>query len=181
MKTITFVTSNASKAQQVKKHLGIDVDYLDIEVAEIQSLDVNEVIEHKLREAYQVVDGPVMVDDTGFTVHAMGEFPGPLMKYFANSVKNSGVCKIVSLYEDKSATGFVSIGYYDGKTVKIVRGEVHGIVSDKPKGKNGFGWDPILIPDGYSQTRGEMSETDYDDTSPRKEALDKMRSYLKRK
>ena len=50
----------------------------------------------------------------------------------------------------------LSISYLN-KKIACVLGKVEGYISDKPKGKNGFGYDPIFIPDGYEQTFGEMN------------------------
>ena len=48
-----------------------------------------------------------------------------------------------------------SISFFDKKIASVL-GKVEGYISNKPKGKNGFGYDPIFIPDGYSKTFAEM-------------------------
>lgn len=175
---ITFITGNAGKAEQLSKYLGIPVNHHKIELTEIQSLDLNEVISHKAKEAYQQIKGPVIVDDVSLIIHSMGKLPGPFIKYFISELGNEGICTAVSQYENKSATAEVCIGYYDGDHLEVFSGVIEGSISNEPRGDGGFGWDAIFIPEGYSQTRSEMSESDYDDTSPRKFALDKLRHYL---
>ncbi len=75
----------------------------------------------------------------------------------------------------------MGIGVYDGENMEIFIGSIDGTIIDAPKGTGGFGWDCIVVPSGYSQTRAEMNETDYDATSPRKFALEKLEKYLKSK
>lgn len=182
MKTyITFITSNLSKVEQVSKYLGIPINHAKIDLVEIQSLDLNEVIEHKLREAYSKVQAPIMVDDAAVTITALGKLPGPFIKFFLSELGAEGICKLMKSFDDKQMKGEVGIGVYDGENMEIFIGSIDGTIIDAPKGTGGFGWDCIVVPNGYSQTRAEMNETDYDATSPRKFALEKLEKYLKAK
>lgn len=182
MKTdITFITSNPSKVEQVSKYLGIPINHAKIDLVEIQSLDLNEVIEHKLREAYSKVRAPIMVDDAAVTITALGKLPGPFIKFFLSELGAEGICKLMQSFDNKHMKGEVGIGVYDGENMEIFIGSIDGTIIDAPKGTGGFGWDCIVVPSGYSQTRAEMNETDYDATSPRKFALEKLEKYLKSK
>jgi inosine triphosphate pyrophosphatase len=178
-KQITFITGNIAKAEQLSKYLGLPVALHKLDLTEIQSLDLEEVVRHKAKEAFHQLNKPVVVDDVGVVIHALGLLPGPFIKYFVQELGNDGICKLISGYPDKSATATVSIGYYDGTDLQVFKGEITGKISDYPKGNGGFGWDQIFIPEGYSKTRSEMSEKDYDDTSPRRATLDKLENYLK--
>ena len=60
----------------------------------------------------------------------------------------------------------------------MFNGDVSGVISNSPRGKNGFGWDPIFIPDGHTNTWGEMDMDQQDKTSMRKIALKKLAVYL---
>lgn len=176
---ITFITGNVGKAEQLSKYLGVAVDHQKVDLPEIQSLSLSEVIEHKAREAFKVVNGPVIVDDVALTIRAMGKLPGPFIKFFIGEIGNEGICNLAQKFDDKSAEAEVCIGYFDGEHLEISSGIITGSIASSPKGEGGFGWDAIFIPDNYTQTRAEMSETDYDSTSPRKFALEKLNRYLK--
>jgi len=178
-KDLTFITGSTDKAEQLSGYLGFPVKHKKIDLVEIQSLDLEKVIEYKLKEAYALVKSPVIVDDVSLVINGMGRLPGPLIKFFLKEVKNEGLCKINSLYADKAAKGEVGIGYYDGREVKFFMGEIEGRIADEPKGEYGFGWDAIFIPNGYEITRGEMDKDDYDATSPRKFALEKLEEYFR--
>jgi len=176
--SITFITGNANKADQLSRYLGISVEHQKIDLTEVQSLDLAEVIKHKAEEAYRITQSPVTVDDVSLVIHSMGKLPGPFIKYFISELGNDGICKIASTFQDRSAIAQVCIGYYDGEHHEVCLGTIEGSIADEPRGDGGFGWDAIFIPHGYSQTRAEMSEEDYDATSPRKFALDRLKAYL---
>lgn len=180
-KPITFITGNPSKAEQLSKYLGFPITHNKIDLIEIQSLDLSEIIIHKAKEAYKHVNSPVIVDDVSLIVIPMGKLPGPFIKFFIKELGTEGICSLVSQFKDRSAQAEVCIGYFDGKKLEIFSGIIEGTISEFPKGKGGFGWDALFIPDGYEQTRAEMSEKDYDDTSPRKFALEKLSRYLRKR
>lgn len=178
-KSITFITGNPSKAEQLSKYLGIPVDHQKVDLNEIQSLDLKEVVAKKAQEAYDKVKNPVIVDDVSLVISSMGKLPGPFIKFFISELGNQGICKTV-LNSDRSAQAEVCIGYYDEGNLQIFSGIIEGSISHEPQGTGGFGWDAIFIPNGYNQTRAEMNEKDYDDTSPRKFALEKLKEFLKK-
>lgn len=177
-KSITFITGNSGKAEQLSKYLGIPVSHHKLDLTEIQSLNLTEVVKYKAIEAYKQLQKPVLVDDVELIIHTLGKLPGPFIKYFISELGNDGICKLITPYSDKSATATVAIGYHDGINVQIFSGEISGEISELPKGNGGFGWDQIFIPKDYTQTRAEMNSQDYDDTSPRKTALSKLQKHL---
>jgi non-canonical purine NTP pyrophosphatase (RdgB/HAM1 family) len=83
---------------------------------------------------------------------------------------------MVSNFENRSATAICCFAVYDGKEMQIARGEVKGTISEKVRGKNGFGWDVIFIPEGYEQTYGEMTAQQKNTISHRRRALDKLKA-----
>ena len=60
----------------------------------------------------------------------------------------------------------------------VFEGKINGRISIKPKGLNGFGYDPIFIPEGYEKTFAEMTPKEKNKISHRKIALTKMESFL---
>ena len=79
---ITFVTGNAFKADQVGWHLDMPLAHQKVDVDEIQSLDLAEVVRHKAMGAYKIIKTPVLVEDTSLTFESLGRLPGPLIKWF---------------------------------------------------------------------------------------------------
>jgi non-canonical purine NTP pyrophosphatase (RdgB/HAM1 family) len=179
MKPITFVTGNASKADQLARHLNYPIVHQKLDLAEIQSLDLKEIIEHKAKEAYRHIKKPLLVEDTSLTFIAMGKLPGPLIKWFLTELDNVGLCKILNGYDNRDALAEVCFGLYDGKKLDIFEGRMKGTIAEHPRGERGFGWDPIFIPEGQQKTWGEMSVGEQKETSMRRIALKKLEVFLK--
>lgn len=156
MTSVTFITGNAKKAEFMSKFLGYPVDHRKIELDEIQSLDVLEVIEHKAKQAYDKVKTPVLVEDIGLYFNAMGRLPGVFIRWFLEEIGNEGMCHLLDAYDDRSAVAKVCTAYYNGLLLKIFTGEVNGHISDKPHGDDGFGWNCIFVPSGADKTYAEM-------------------------
>ena len=177
----TFITSNISKAEQLSWHLGIELKHMAAEVPEIQSLSLLEVVEHKAKEAYKVVKGPVLVEDTSLVFNALGKLPGPLIKWFLHELDNEGLCRLLDNYSDRSAIASVLFGYYDGNKLYTFDGQTKGMIANQPKGELGFGWDPVFIPSNYDKTWAEMTMEEQSDSSMRRIALSKLEAFLKDK
>lgn len=178
MNSLTFITSNPEKAEQLRRHLDYELEHKKLDVHEIQSLDLEEVAIHKAQEAYKLMGSPVLVEDTALTFKALGALPGPLIKWFLTSLGNEGLSKILNTYGDRSALAEVCFALCDESGVKVFKGETEGTVAKEPRGEKGFGWDPIFIPKGYGQTWGEMDAEEQKETSMRRTALKKLQVYL---
>lgn len=178
---ITFVTGNQSKVDYLAKKLGRPVKHYRLDLVEIQSLDLHEVAEHKARQAYDKLRCPVLVEDVSLVVDAWGDLPGPLIKWFveANSVSDYGLLsRLADAFSDRSATARLVYALYGGDEIHFFEGEMRGTIAKDPAGKRGWGWDHVFINDGQSQTRGELDEQTYDETSYRLKAINKLKLYL---
>lgn len=176
---ITFITGNPGKMAQVQKYLSYPIAHQKLDLLELQSLDLKEVVTHKAHEAYKQLYSPVLVEDTSLTFNALGKLPGPLIKWFLTELGTAGLCKILNNYSDRSALAHVCFGLYDGKSLQLFEGQVSGSIALVAKGDNDFGWGPVFIPDGETKTWGEMTLEEQVGTSVRKIALQKLDAYLK--
>jgi len=177
--SLTFITGNPSKAEQLARHLDYSVAHQKLDLPEIQSLDLKEIVEHKAKEAYKQIKKPVLVEDTSLVFSALGKLPGPLIKWFLTELDNAGLCKMLDGYTDRSAHAEVCFGLYDGQELQIFDGGVKGTVAESPRGERGFGWNPIFIPEGSTKTWGEMTPEEQKETSMRRIALKKLEAFLK--
>lgn len=175
---LTFITGNPSKAEQLSRHLEYPVEHKKLDIPEIQSLDLKEIAEHKAKEAYKQIRGPVLVEDTSLVFHALGRLPGTLIKWFLAELDNEGLCRLLDGYQDRSAQAKVCFCFYDGNDLEVFEGEMNGTIANSPRGERGFGWDPIFIPSGKDKTWGEMNVEEQKETSMRKIALKKLEDYL---
>ena len=176
---ITFVTGNAFKADQVGWHLDMPLAHQKVDVDEIQSLDLAEVVRHKAMGAYKIIKTPVLVEDTSLTFESLGRLPGPLIKWFLEELDNVGLVKLLDGYPSRRAEARVLFGYFDGKEFQIFSGGTKGTIAPSPRGERGFGWDPIFIPDGHVKTWGEMTKEEQIATSMRRKALKKLAKAFK--
>jgi non-canonical purine NTP pyrophosphatase (RdgB/HAM1 family) len=175
---ITFITGNPVKAETLSQLLGHPVSHRRMELVEIQSLDLREVVASKAQEAYRSVKAPVLIEDSTLVFEAMGRLPGTLIKWFEQELGLEGLCRLLDGYPSRAATGQVLYGLFDGTTLETFYGETKGLIADHPRGENGFGWDPIFIPAGYTRTRGELTRQEQQDCSMRKAALAKLQAFL---
>lgn len=176
---ITFITGNAAKAEQLAKHLDHPIEHKKIDLPEIQSLDLEEIIEHKAKEAYKIIQSPVIVDDVSLKFNALGKLPGAFIRWFLDELGTAGLCKLLDGYSDRTSTGKICLGFYDGNVFKVFSEEVKGSMPLSPRGELGFGWDPIFIPNGYKKTWAEMEDSERNETYIRPKALKKLEKFLK--
>ena len=156
---ITFITGNQKKADYLAKYLGHPVNHVKIDLDEIQSLDLKEIVEHKVRQAYKKIKKPVIVEDVSLEFEALGGLPGPFIRFFVDQVPFETICSMVNSHS-RRATAKCVFGYYDGEELKLFESSLSGTIAEMPAGKNGYGWDKIFIPDGYTVTRAQLSEED---------------------
>lgn len=178
MEQIIFITGNLGKLQEVQRYLGVTLEHISLDLSEIQSLDLQEIVRDKTSRAYDKVRQPVLVEDVSFVFHALGKLPGPLIKWFEKELKNEGLCRLLD-GKDRSCTATVCYGYHDGKEIHIFDGSMHGSVADHELGTNSFGWAPIFIPDGYNRTYAELSSEEQSKVAMRRIALKKLHDFLK--
>jgi len=130
-----------------------------------------------------------LADDSGLEVNSLGGAPGVYSARYAGDGASDAqrtdklLAKLTKGIPGDRAARFVSavaIANSDGRILNVSLGVCEGRIAEVPKGSNGFGYDPIFIPDGYSQTFGELSEEVKNQISHRayalKGALDFLRS-----
>ena len=176
-KEILFITGNKKKLEEVRAITGIAINSKKLEIKEIQELDVKEVAKEKALSAFKQTGQPVIVDDTGMSIAALGGLPGALISWFLDTLKPEGIVELLSGKENRQASVSTCIAYADETGVYAFVGTVNGHISKLLRGKNGFGYDPIFIPDGYDKTYAEMNDDEKNKISMRKIALMKFKEF----
>lgn len=179
MQDITFVTGNKHKLTEMERILGVILKSEDIDLPEIQSLSLEEVAIEKAKQAFAIIQSPVIVEDISFVIHQFGKLPGPFIKWFMSEIGDTGLCHLIQKGEDRSVTTYACLVYYDGKDTKVFTGECHGSLAESPRSGEGFGFDFMFIPEGYDTTWSEMTREAKDSMSHRAQAAQKFRDYLK--
>ncbi len=174
---ITLITGNPGKAEEVSRYLGLEIEHQKLDLEEIQSLDLEEIVKDKAKRAFEKIKTPVLVEDVSFVFNSLGKLPGPLIKWFQKELGNEGLCRLVD-GKNRSCVATVCYGFCDGTDVKFFEGSMKGTVSDAPRGDNSFGWAPVFIPDGYDKTYAELTNEEQAKVAMRAEALKKFREFI---
>ncbi len=174
--TIYFVTGNEKKFREASKLIP-ELEQLNIDLPEIQSIDSKEVIGAKLHEAFKHHSGPFIVDDIAVHMDCLNGLPGPLIKWFLKTMGNEKIYEIAEKLGDCKTTAVCSIGYAKDKdNISFFEGKITGkLVTSKI---DGFGWDTIFQPDGFDKTFSEMSIDEKNKISMRGLAISKLKDFL---
>lgn len=183
--SLCFVSRNKNKYREYCVLLGFsDLKLAEIEIEEPQSMNLHVLVEEKIKIARpQLPNIPFFVEHTGLLLDAWKGLPGGLTRSFMETVGNEGICKMMQAYKgaERTARAIVVIGYsHPGGGVNTFEGEVTGTIALEPRGTGKFGWDPIFIPEGDTKTYAEMSLTEKNRTSMRRDAVEKFAKFLSR-
>ncbi len=176
-KNITFITGNQNKADYLAKYLGFTVQHVKLDLDEIQSLDLKKIVEHKVRQAYEKIKTPVIVEDVSLEFQALGGLPGPFIRFFISKMPLKAICSMID-GKTRKATARCIFGYFDGKNLKLLEGSLDGKISKTPEGENGYGWDKIFIPNGYTKTRASLDEKNDKKTYLQIKPFEKLKKIL---
>lgn len=191
---IVAATGNQHKIQEISAILApfqmqvisrADAGVPDIEIEE-DGLTFEENSRKKAVEIMKLSGKIAIADDSGLEVEVLGGEPGVYSARYAGEgatdEKNNE--KLLDLLKDvpdeKRAASFVSVVtmvYPDGN-VLVARGECRGHILRTPRGSNGFGYDPLFVPNGYDKTFAELSSVEKNKISHRANALLMLRTLL---
>ncbi len=185
-KAIYFITGNEGKLKEVQSILP-QVRQLKIDLPEIQELNPEKVIEAKLIDAFKYkADGEFIVEDTSLRMYCLSDrnsefgLPGTFIKFFLKEKKNEGLYEIAKELGEYGAAARTMIGYAKSPTdIHYFEGKLKGNIV-APRGDNGFGWDQIFQPDGYSKSFAELNEEQKNAISMRRVAVNKLKEYIEK-
>lgn len=149
-----FATNNEGKLRELRsifkqeeikslKEFGISV-----EICEDQDSFYGNALK-KAKEIFKLTGLPVIADDSGLCITALNEFPGVFTHRFLGDNKtyeqiNESIIERCKELKDRSAKVVCYLVYYDGENEISAKGEIFGKIVLKPRGVNGFGFDPIF-------------------------------------
>jgi XTP/dITP diphosphohydrolase len=181
---VVLATRNAHKVIEVRRILadaGLDVDLVGMdafpEVPDVAETGLT-FEENALLKARAVAVAtllPAIADDSGLAVDVLGGMPGIFSARWAGPSRDDRanlrlvLDQLVDIADDHRGAAFVCVAAVanpDG-TTDVVRGELRGRLTREPRGSNGFGYDPIFVPERETRTTAEMSPEDKDAISHR--------------
>ena len=194
MKTIIAASSNAHKIKEIQAIMdkfGMNVvsrDDAGVPPFEIEE-DGETFEENSYKKASEImkVTGQITIaDDSGLMVDYLGGAPGVYSARFAgrdcdDHKNNEKLLKLLkNQVGDERKAKFVSVitlMFPDGETI-VARGECSGRIIGAEAGENGFGYDPLFVPDGYNKTFAQFTEEEKNAVSHRAKALEKLEKLL---
>lgn len=187
---ICFATNNQNKLTEIQQILGDRFEILSLkDIGCFDEIDEpHETLEENSAEKAEYIYSryqiPVFADDTGLEVAALNGEPGVYSARYGGPERSakqnmSKVLDKLAGATDRSAQFRTIMTYIDETGSFQFEGIVRGQIISERKGAGGFGYDPIFIPDGYSQTFGEMPSTEKNKISHRVRSLAKLVEFLK--
>jgi XTP/dITP diphosphohydrolase len=181
---VLLATRNAGKIEELRRILSAyDIDLVGLEPAfepgPETAPDFRGNALAKAREAAAHSGLPAVADDSGLAVDALNGMPGVLSARWAgrhgDDVANLELLlgQIADVPSDRRTARFVCAAAAvlpDGREF-VVEGTVEGRIIDAPRGTNGFGYDPIFVPDGETRTSAELTAEEKDAISHRGKAF----------
>ncbi len=174
---LNVVTSNRHKAEEVAAFFKgiIEVEHIDLECPEYRHDHVAEIARQKAEYAYNVLNKPLIVDDTGLYINALKGFPGPYASYVFHTIGNEGICALLKGKRDKSAYFETAVAYAGEDGIRVFTGILEGLIV-APRGTGGFGYDPIFEWNGM--TLAELPLARKSEVSHRAKALSAFRDWI---
>jgi len=137
---------------------GVTIEQLPFDHRELRSDSLEEIARDAVEEAYRRCGRPVFVEDSGLFVKGLGGFPGTYSGWVLKKIGVQGMLRLMSGMEERAAYFEACIAYHDGKKVSVFHGRCEGSIAEEASGDSGFGFDPIFVPEGYSQTFAQSIE-----------------------
>ena len=188
MANVVIATSNAHKVEEYKALMGDDsielqslLDYPGFPDVEENGTTFTENASIKAVAASKYCDAPAFADDSGLEVFALNGEPGIYSARYAPTDKEriAKLLKNLEGKEDRRARFVCVIAIaFNGEVIETFEGEIRGTIGFEPKGDNGFGYDPVFIPEGEIRTFAELSSAEKNSISHRANAFRKAAEFV---
>ena len=189
METLIFATNNQHKINEIRSVLGSTFQILTLQEAgiDIDIPEPHDTLEANATEKsttiFQLTNKNCFSEDTGLEVAALNNEPGVKSARYAgdNRSFDDNIEKLLRNlipFENKRARFRTIISLIQNGKEYLFEGICTGNIILTRKGENGFGYDPIFIPDGSNKTFAEMDMTEKNKFSHRKKAMEKLIAFL---
>jgi XTP/dITP diphosphohydrolase len=187
--TLVFATNNEHKAREINNILDDNIRLLSLDDVNITEdipedeplLEGNAMF--KARYVHKRTGLNVFADDTGLEIEALNGLPGVHSARFAGEAKDSSanIAKVLSMLggiSNRKARFKTVIALVFENKEYLFEGIVNGTIIDEKRGNEGFGYDPVFIPDGSDLTYAQMPLSEKNKISHRAMAFEKLKEFL---
>ncbi len=195
---LVLASHNRGKLRELRAMIqaadpALDVDALVIDAATAQASDVREtgvtLEENAVLKAETIAAETglaALADDSGLCVDVLGGAPGFLSARWSGRHGDDEanlrllLAQLADVPAERRGAGFVCAAALavPGQTTTVTRGQMRGVILAEPRGNGGFGYDPILQPDGLDQSAAELTPEEKNARSHRGEAMKAMLPHL---
>ncbi len=147
MPKIFYITGNDYKfkdAQRYAKKFGLDLIQKKLEIKEIQSDSIENIVKDKAKQAFKILKKPLIVSDSGWNIPSLKGFPGPYMYYINEWFDVGDFLNLMKGKKDKSIILEYVICATSAKGLKLFKKKIKGKIIDQAKGK-GLPSDKVVI------------------------------------
>lgn len=189
MNKLIFATNNKNKVEEIRKVIGNRFEIITLEEAGIlidipePHNTIEENADEKSNFIYTLTQQNCFGEDTGLEIEALNNEPGVMSARYAGEEKShekniEKVLQKLKGIKNRNAQFKTIISLIlNGKQYRF-EGLCKGTIIEMPRGENGFGYDPIFIPDRSDKTFAEMDLTEKSIFSHRRKAADQLISFL---
>lgn len=179
---IRFISSNPYKLEEFEQLMSAHrykIRTLSMKIFEIQTEDVDQLIEDKAVQAFNRLGRPLVIEHTGLSIDRLNGLPGGLTQMFWDRLQGDKFAALFGVPPDNTVTASTKLAYCDGRRILTFEGSIKGQIAEIPRGDRHFQWDTVFIPDGYGQTFAEMG-AEKNKISMRKSAVDAFVEWIER-
>jgi len=172
---LVLITQNKHKLKELTplfRKYNVGFDTTSHEKHEIRSENIEDIARVAAKVAFETLQRPVVVDDTGFFVDSLNGFPGSYAGIVLKFIGYDGILRLMTDKVERTSVFKTAVGYFDGKHLVSFLGTMSGSVARESAGVGGFGYDPIFIPDGFTKTYAELTFEEKVSISHRTKAFD---------
>ena len=178
---LLFITGNKGKLDEIAAFLktsGIKLTHKHLDLVEPRSESIAEIAIEKAKCASKTIELPFIVDDSGLFVDCLNGFPGTNSNWTFKKIGYPGILALLEGKKDRSAAFKCAVALsIPGKEIVVFEGVEHGTIAYEAHGTEGFGYDPIFIPNGSTKTWAQAPEVK-NIRSHRQQAIEKMVKWL---
>ncbi len=192
---IVFATNNKNKLREIREILGNQFDIVslkdigcDVDIPETgDTLEENAM--QKAKYVWEHYHMNVFADDTGLEVDSLGGEPGVHSARYAEGTDHDSEANMQKLLfrlgkNNNRRAQFrtvIALIMNEGNIIKEFEGRVEGSIATEKHGTEGFGYDPLFVPEGYNESFGQLGEEIKNGISHRDRAVKKLADYLLKK
>ena len=154
---VVMATSSKNKFKESKEiadEFGIELVRGHVDISEVRG-SLAKIVEDKAIRSFELLEQPVVCDDSGLFIDKFGGFPGEFSKFALEKIGSKGILKLLHGVKDRGAEFHCVACFFNGHEVILSEGVSRGAIVKKPRGTNGFGFDPIFVPEGHDKTFAE--------------------------